>query len=494
VPRFLAIALAAGVLLSASLGLPGATAASSGPTVSAALATLEASGALAPPLHSQYLAEYVAAKHLLPKLSGTRHIELGAVMANLQAMAAAGELIPSRLPALFLTLQRNTQWWNTGSLLSADARLNFPGSGLVWEYYPGQGIEIQWLATFGVANGYYQSGQSSKLASLLNEIIPLATDRAGGIAWEYLFQFDGGQPPWTSGLSQGTAIQALARGWSRLHNPAYKSAAAAALGIFETPPPVGVRVATAAGAHYLEYTYAPQERILNGFIQSLVGLYDYTQLTGDPLGEQLFAAGDAEARIEVPHYDTGAWSLYDQFSESDLNYHELLITFLQNLCTRTSKSLDPLQLFTGPTGPTGAPGGTTGPSTSGGVAAAAAAAGSNPDAIYCTTAARFQADLKTKPVLAFTPAPTHVQAKQPATIGFSLSKISTVTLTVSGAGTTTYTTSILLAHGRHTLIWPSAAHAGTDTVTLTAVDLAGNQGSVSAPLTVTAPPAPKAKR
>ena len=34
-------------------------------------------------------------------------------------------------------------------------RVSFPGSELVWEYYAGQGIEIQWLGTFGEGNGYY---------------------------------------------------------------------------------------------------------------------------------------------------------------------------------------------------------------------------------------------------------------------------------------------------------------------------------------------------
>ncbi len=496
--RLLALALVGVALLGAgvaSLATP-ATASSSGPTVSAALAALETSGAVAPTLHHQYLSEYIAAKQLLGKLSGTRATELGAVLANVQAMAAAGEFIPSRLPALFLTLQRNTQWWNTGSLLNADARVSFPGSGLVWEYYPGQGIEIQWLATFGVANGYWLSGQTSKLEALLNEVIPLATQRAGGIAWEYLFQFDGGLPPWTSGLSQGTAIQALARGWSSAHLATYKSAAAAALGIFETSPPVGIRVPTAAGAHYLEYSYAPHERILNGFIQSLVGLYDYTHLTGDPLGEQLFEAGDAEARVEVPMYDTGAWSLYDQSSESNLNYHELLITFLQNLCTRTSQSLSPLPGAggtTGPTGPTGpAP---SGASASGGAVATRAHSSQvpppgDPDAIYCTTAARFQADLTTKPVLVFTPPPSRAKAGQAATIAFTLSKISTVTLTVTGPAQSPYSTTLLLAHGSHTLTWPGAPRAGTFTVTLSAVDLAGNHASITAPLTVTAPARP----
>ena len=31
------------------------------------------------------------------------------------------------------------------------------------------------------------------------------------------------------------------------------------------------------------------------------------------------------------------WSMYDQFAESNLNYHELLTEFLQHLCERTRK-------------------------------------------------------------------------------------------------------------------------------------------------------------
>ena len=100
-------------------------------------------------------------------------------------------------------------------------RVSFPPSKIVWEHYPGQGIEIQWLGTFGEANGYYLSGhENANLRQLLDEVIPLATKRAGGIAWEYLFRFDGGAPPWTSGLSQGTALQVLARAWSRFKEPA----------------------------------------------------------------------------------------------------------------------------------------------------------------------------------------------------------------------------------------------------------------------------------
>ncbi len=395
----------------------------SGPSVSAALASLQRSGAITPAVYQQDYSTYVAAVNSLKRLSGTRRSELGAVIANVRAIAAAGGFIPSRLPTLFLTLERNRTWWTTGSLLASRVRISFPGSKLVWEYYSGQGIEIQWLGTFGEGNGFYSGGQNNNLKQLISELIPLATKRAGGIAWEYMFQFDGGEPPWTSGLSQGTALQLLARDWSRFKEPTVLTAAQEALGIFKTPPPSGVRVASSLGAHYLEYTYAPTDRILNGEIQALVGLYDYTSITKDPVGLALFEAGDAEERVRTPLYDTGAWSMYDQFGESDLNYHELLAEFLTHLCERTRKG-EPLTVAAPAPTPTPAPattpttttpggstsGGTTetGGGTTGGASAARYAARSSAtsttsaipgDAIYCTTAEHFTAYEHTPPVL-----------------------------------------------------------------------------------------------
>ncbi|MCW2969445.1 MAG: hypothetical protein JWO23_572, partial [Solirubrobacterales bacterium] len=254
---------AAGPPVRAGVSSPGPhatarTAVRHGPTVTAVLGSLQHSGAISETSYRQYYSTYLAAKRSLGRLRGTRASELGAVIANVTAMAAAGSLDASRLPAVFLTLDRNRLWWTTEPLLSSGERVGFASSKLVWEYYPGQGIEIQWLATFGKANGYFLSGhENANLRQLLAEAIPLASKRAGGIAWEYLFRFDGGMPPWTSGLSQGTGIQVLARAWSRLKEQADLTAAQQALGIFQTPTPSGVRVRTPAGAHYAEYTYAP---------------------------------------------------------------------------------------------------------------------------------------------------------------------------------------------------------------------------------------------
>jgi hypothetical protein len=498
-----------------------------GPTVSAALQSLQRSGALTASAYGQYTSQYLAAQRAARKLSGTRGAELQSVLTNVRQIAAAGQFTPSRLPALFLTLERNLQWWTTGPLLSADQRIGFPGSRLVWEHYPGQGIEIQWLATFGEANGYYLSGHANTaLQEVLDEALPLATQRAGGIAWEYMFHFDGGAPPWTSGLSQGTALQAFARAGARLKEPAYTEAAKQALGIYQTPPPAGVRVATPAGAHYLEYTFAPHDRILNGYIQAVIGLYDYTKLTGDPLGASLFAAGDAEARLEVPHYDTGAWSMYDQYSESNLNYHELLTEFLEHLCQRTGEgpptptaatpapAPNPAPAPTPAPTPTGGPpntggsegsaGGTSAAASSrasaaygtgasatgaarpaGAIARAAQASAAIPgDAIYCTTAQRFTADLHTPPAVALLTRTLRGGAR--AGVQLSLSKIATVSLTVRRGARVVWTNSATVERGRPRLLWITPTQGGVYTVSLRAVDLAGNSATASGTIAVSA--------
>ncbi|HEY5342784.1 MAG TPA: D-glucuronyl C5-epimerase family protein, partial [Solirubrobacteraceae bacterium] len=256
-------ALVLGVLALSVPALGGAASAQAAarPTVASALASLKRSGAITSAIYQKDYAAYVAAQSSLKKLSGTRQRELGAVLANTQAIAAAGGFIPSRLAVLFLTLESNRTWWTSGPSLASRVRVSFPPSKLVWEYYVGQGIEIQWLGTFGEGNGYYSGNQNANLKQLVGEMLPLATKRAGGIAWEYMFQFDGGKPPWTSGLSQGTALQVLSRDWLRFKEPTVLTAAREALGIFKTPPPSGVRVASSLGAHYLEYTYAPTDRI-----------------------------------------------------------------------------------------------------------------------------------------------------------------------------------------------------------------------------------------
>jgi hypothetical protein len=363
------------------------------------------------------------------------------VIENLHAITASGQLTASRVPALFLTLDRNRQWWGTGNLLASGDRVQFPGSQLVWEYYPGQGLELQELGSFGPIDSLYAGGRRNypRIKKLLDELIPLAAGRAGGIAWEYYFRFDGGSPPWTSAMSQGTAIQALTEAYRAFHDRRYLVLARHALPVFLRSAPDGVSIRTGRGRSYLLYSFAPGAPVINGFLQALIGLYDYAKVSGDRRGRRLFAEGDAEARAELPRYDTGAWSLYQPGVDDTLDYHELVLQFLQQLCGRTHA------------------------------------------AVYCRTAGRFQADLKTPPALRLLTA--RVPTRLPLLISFGVSKPARVGITVTRGRRTLFFTSAQFSGGDHAFSVPPIAHGGRYTVRLDATDLAGNYAQHSFPLT-----------
>ena len=158
-----------------------------GLTFPRALAALAARHELSDATASADSWQWSAAREAYRKLAGTRRAELGDVLNTLQGIARAGALTPGRLPALVLTLRRNRAWWSQGPLIAADQRVGFPGSHLVREFYPGQGLQIQWLGTFGAADGFVDARDGGDLSALLGEALGLAVSRGGGIAWEYDF-------------------------------------------------------------------------------------------------------------------------------------------------------------------------------------------------------------------------------------------------------------------------------------------------------------------
>ncbi|MCA1683286.1 MAG: D-glucuronyl C5-epimerase family protein [Actinobacteria bacterium] len=439
-------------------------------TVRGELKRLLRAGAITQAAHDEYRGILFAAQTTRAKLGGTRRSALGATISNLEQIAASGLLTGSRLPALFETVERNRAWWASGPLLANGARVSFQGSPLVWQYYAGQGIQIQWLGTFGKANALWSATkQDAALRTLLDETLRLASDRAGGIAWEYLFHFGGGRPPWASGLAQSTGIQALTRAGVKLDEPRYIQSARRALGIFREAPPSGVRIKTSAGAHYLIYSYAPGERVLNAFTQALNGLYDFASLANDAEGRVLFAQGDAQLRRELSSYDTGAWSRYSPGIDADLSYHTLARDFLRGLCARLTAQ--------GTTPPAG--------STSGGGAVPAppltpVLPGADPSP-YCAAAQRFTSYLTRKPKLELIS--RSVRAGRAAALRISLDKPSFVKIALLRAGRTVRVLSARLSGGRRSLLWyPSSA--GTYGVMLRATDLAGNVGASKSELQV----------
>jgi hypothetical protein len=434
-----------------------------GPSVKAELQRLQDAGQLDAPTADGYRTAYDDARKALKKLHGYRHAQLRAVIGHVDAAASGHLFTPSRLKAEFLTLQRNRAWWTSQPIPRAGQRTTFAGSQIVWQFYPGQGWQIQWLGTFGKANALWMvKTRDDDLRRLLDEALGLATQRAGGIAFEYLFTFDGGRPPWVSGLAQGTALSALSRAAVRLKDTKYFDAARTALGIFRTPPPAGVLRRTDVGSHYLQYSYAPKLRIANGFTQALNGLHDFAALANDPEGRTLFASGEKALRAELPGFDTGAWSLYSIGSpptrESDLGYHKVLRDFLNGLCQRLTD--DQARAHTAQ------------------VQAPPAAEPIPDPKLYCDTAARFTADLHTRPKLTITPPAQALRAKRAAHVPFALDKVSTVTITATRRGKVVLSRAARLGYGKHEIaLKPS--QAGPLGLRVSATDLAGNASSAA---------------
>jgi Spy/CpxP family protein refolding chaperone len=413
-------------------------------TVRSELTRLARSGQITAADRDARRAAYDDARGALHRLSGTRRAQLQAVIGTLDSIAARGQLTASRLAPLWLTLARNVEWWTTAPYLPASGeRVGFDGDELVYQYYPGQGLQIQWLGTFGKLNALAKSTKAASAAessTMIDQILPLASARAGGIAWEYEFAFGGGAAPWTSSLSQGTGLQALARAAVQTGRQAEVFAATRkGLAIFRRATPAGVRVKVPGGTHYAQYSFAPGLRILNGFVQSVVGLHDYAELTGNTRAQKLYDTGNREAQREVPAYDTGAWSLYSRGTsthESSLSYHLLLRDFLVSMCDRTA--LD----------------------------------------VYCGTAQRFTDDVVTPPVVRI-PAQRLARGRY-GYVRMHLDKISSLTLRITRAGVPVTARSVgTLAYGTHRLGWSVPERRGRYTVTIGARDLAGNPSTAS---------------
>jgi hypothetical protein len=400
----------------------------------------------------RYLNIYRAAVRLRSRLGLTRARELGYVIDTVRLIARRKQLTASRMPALFLILDRNREWWGSKGPPVSGARVRFAPSEIIFQYYPGRGLQLQPLANFGFANGLWQSKRDDRLRSLIGELVPLRVSRGRFSAWEYYFHFGGGSPPWISGMAQATAMQAIARAGTRLGNQSLLQIAGEGVAAFERSTPTGVRVSAGSGAWYALYSFAPRLEVLNGMLQALIGLDAYRTLAGDPRGSALFDAGDALARARIGAYDTGAWSLYSRSSgrdgaEADLNYHKLNRDFARRLCRITAAEQ------------------------------------------YCSAADNFSKYLREDPqLIPFGPAPSPARGGRGVRFHFTLSKVGRVGITVraEGGGRTYLSTSAPFSRGKRSFRWvpPRSRIERNYEYSLFARDLAGNTHSESGTLRV----------
>lgn len=435
------------------------------PTVEAALRVARMTGRITPGAEGSMRAEWQAANATLAKLTGVRHTELAYAVGAVRALAAAHALTADRLRPTFLILRQNVRFWKDQPVPASGWRTTFGRDPAIFQYYPGRGLQLQPLASWGRANaiaGACLAALRSKttkdtcrraaLTRSLDRMASLGARRSGYLAWEYYFAYGEGAPPWVSGMTQATAAQALSRGYRALGHARWKRAAERSLGAFEQAPPNGVAVSAPGGKHYVLYSFSPGYHVFNGGLQAVIGLRDTAALLRSARARRLFRAGDRAARREVARFDTGAWSLYsERGAESTLSYHSLTAGFLGGLCDRTDAK------------------------------------------VYCRTYARFERYEKEPTRIGLAPL-KGTRWDRTRTVRFTLSKISSVKVRVWGTrGVSVAREFAKLPRGTHSFAWKPEGR-GRYRVRIEARGPSGPVGVETRTVRVTTPVKPKKKK
>ena len=161
--------------------------------------------------------------------------------------------------------------------------------------------------------------------------------------WEYRNKL---KAPWYSALAQGNGISLLVRIYLETKEEKYLGTAQEAFESFlKIIDEGGVAYIDKNGYYWLEETIVePPTHILNGFIWTLWGIYDYWLLTGDSSAKELFDKCLQTLKNNLGIFDVGFWSLYEQ-SRTKMKmlaspfYHSLHIVQLKILYKMTNEPI-----------------------------------------------------------------------------------------------------------------------------------------------------------
>jgi len=256
------------------------------------------------------------------------------VLALAERLAAQRRLPVARLRAVMATIDHNRRARPGAPLQRRKA------GGLVWQERPPYGWQVHPLASAGRLNAVVSRGRRGAIERVADALAARGVPDHGALRFEYLFSFGTGRAPWTSAMAQATAAQALARAFHATHRRRYLDAAR---GAYRALIRGAVRAPDGRVGRFAMYSFAPDERILNGELQMLVALHDFARIARDARAERLFvrlAGGELDA---VSRYDTGAWTLYEQGGrEATVHYHALATRFAGALCRRGERPFCPV--------------------------------------------------------------------------------------------------------------------------------------------------------
>jgi hypothetical protein len=205
-------------------------------------------------------------------------------------------------------------------------RLDSNGIPRVWGRVTGIVYRPAFIAMYGLNNlGHYlQSGDQAHLKVFLNQIDWLEARAVirgdGAVVWPHDFDHQESavrlKAPWLSANAQGLVISALVRGWRITRRPRLPELLERSSWVFQLNCECnGVRVQAEEHIVYTEVPGLPAPGIMDGFVNSLLGLYDLYVETGDPSVSKLFEQGVVGLRYFLPRWDyKKKWSMYSNRS------------------------------------------------------------------------------------------------------------------------------------------------------------------------------------
>src|SRR2546423_11634560 len=118
----------------------------------------------------------------------------------------------------------NTRWFASHWDQKPGKDVFDTSDGIWYRAFPGIGFQSHPLENFGKLNNFVAQKNSTRADQLAQSLLNRSVVRSGGLAWEYYFRFEGGQPPWISGMAQAVAAQALSGAGTLLADPSLTSA------------------------------------------------------------------------------------------------------------------------------------------------------------------------------------------------------------------------------------------------------------------------------
>ncbi len=210
-----------------------------------------------------------------------------------------------------------------GDALSWSA-MRMDGSGIprTWSRTFGTAYCPGYIAWYGLVNlGHYLRHNDERFLTIFLKQIDWLERNAmvrsdGAVVWPMPFDHREGKTrlrgPWISAHPQGLAISAVVRGWRVTRRRSLLQLLRGASRIFQLDVSRdGIRQTLHEHVLYTEIPGGPAPGILDGFLTSLLGLYDLLVETEDSTVQRLFQQGLNGLRAALPLWDyRGKWSWY----------------------------------------------------------------------------------------------------------------------------------------------------------------------------------------